>query len=248
MLLLGGILLVLGIGTFVAVAIWQCRNASAILEDNAIWKIGVPAIETRVIGDVTTQEIFFGSYNLRISYTTVTGARFSRDSQFDTFLGFTNPEAARPEVRYLPNDPSKFVLEWAVDQTRGRWIMLGFLSTFGALMGIALTYTGLTYLRRYYDARRCAFNSTEIALHILAIAEVSSHGRPVGVTYKFEWFDPSGCRRVGKETFSIKEQPLFSDGTQTSIVALVSDWAPRRPVVLRSDLSPFMVLCMVSPG
>ena len=102
-----------------------------------------------------------------------------------------------------------------------------------------MIYAAFRSFRTYRDAKRCAYCSREVTLRITGATQNYKNDKPTGVTYYYLWLDDFGRELKGRIRFREKEEPLYSDDTRTSIAALVSEWAPTRPIVLRSDSFPF---------
>jgi hypothetical protein len=148
-------------------------------------------------------------------------------------------KASEPAVRYDPADPQRFALSWAVDHSGGRWAAVAFLwLCLGGLVGFGLCVIGWQALRQLRDVRHAAERSDEVVLGIASYKELIVNGRHTGWVIELRWKDLQGREQRSKVQLRRKEQ-LLCNATRTRTVGLVSAHAPRRPIVLRSDLTPF---------
>ncbi len=240
-LLAGTIMLTIGVAAAVGYAWWQYDSVGELVDQTRVWRAGVPAPQTEVKGEVTTNRFVFRSYDLNVRFVDQKGALHEGKLTFDT-LGGEVDQKRDPAVHYLENAPDRFALSWAMDVTTSRWVAVVFMAVVGVgLVGGSFGYIGWLCLRRLADARRCAARSDEVIVRITKVVAQMVHGRQAGTTYHFEGQTVDGRTVAGKAVMQKNQEPLFADAARQTIVALVPPENPKRAVVLRQDFHPFQL-------
>jgi hypothetical protein len=210
-----------------------------LLEERRIWAQGLPARDVSVAGKVSTTRFVSHKYDLTVGYTDKEGKRQVARLTFET-LGATLDESVIPEVRYDATHPSQCALNTALAVRWGRIASIVFLFLFGAGgMGIGFVALGLYFGSLLRTYAHCGTRSDVIAVAITRIIRVERHGEHRQTRYKYKYVSPSGQRISGEVTFPVHCEPIYADESRQHMIALLSAFAPRRPVVLRNDFHPF---------
>src|SRR5215469_12880922 len=107
--------LALGIGALY----WGAQFVRSVLTDRGLWARGTPASHVRVGGRVNSDRMILKTYGLDLEFQDTAGGLHRGHEEFTTLITSVDTEQ-RPELRYDPSDPNRFVLSWALDVTGGR--------------------------------------------------------------------------------------------------------------------------------
>ncbi|HZP59475.1 MAG TPA: hypothetical protein VFB27_04050 [Opitutaceae bacterium] len=237
---LGGVVLILaGLGAAIGFGWWNSSSVKALLDQSRIWKEGVPAERTEVNGHVTSHDFVLNEYDLNVTFVDANQVSHDNNVKFDTFIGKVDQEK-EPLVRYLPNDPDRFALSWAIEAKTSRWAAVAFMALVGiGLIGGAFLLLGWVALRRLGDARACVARPDEVVLRIKQIVPTMVKGKHTGNEYHFTGRTIDGREITGKTNFPIKFEPFYADNAKQTVLALIPRENIRRPFVLRGDFYPF---------
>ncbi|HTQ31544.1 MAG TPA: hypothetical protein VMI53_10070 [Opitutaceae bacterium] len=237
---LGGLVLILaGIGAAVGFGWYESGAVKELLDQSRIWQEGTPAWRTEVSGHVTSHDFVLNEYDLNVTFVDANQVSHDNNVKFDTFIGKVDQER-EPMVHYLPNDPDRFALSWAIDAKTSRWSAIVFMAVIGiGLIGGAFTFLGWLALRRLSDAKACASRPDEVILRIAKIVPTIVKGKQTGNEYHFTGHTLAGREITGKTVFALKYEPLFADAAKQAVLALVPQENVKRPLVLRGDFYPF---------
>lgn len=247
--MLGGLIAVLaGIGAIIGYTYMEGSELRLISDNEAVWHMP-GAIEggADVKGRVSSR-LFFDTYTLEVTYDTDAGARTEK-LEFGT-IGDIDKDAS-PMVRFDPNNPKRYALNWAVEATGKRWASGIILLIVGdGLIGGVFLFIGVMAFVQLARSQRAAREGVELHAQLLSATEQLHNGRATGnMTYSLRL--PSRAQ----DPDSPFDEPVTTDATirkanggpltaPTGVVVIVAtDATPKRPapLVVRSDLYPLDV-------
>ncbi|AKU94127.1 hypothetical protein AKJ09_00791 [Labilithrix luteola] len=234
----GGLLIASAVAVGLALVSSVVRDARQLESDRAVWNaqtsVEVPAL---VQGTLSTRNFLVHSYKFDVRYVTEEGERNEK-------LEFTalteRDQSLEPMVRYEPNQPSRFALNWAVQLTESRvaWIVA---LAIGAIVLVAkLGKRGRAMIREARDAERLSIEG------VPAICEVLSVDRQLGQKrisdgqdgYRFRFPEEFGGGEAEVVIPHRRGTALFvGDRGKMLVVVLRSD--PRVFLPITSKLFPF---------
>ncbi|HEY0479230.1 MAG TPA: hypothetical protein VGD37_17045 [Kofleriaceae bacterium] len=233
-----------GLAAAVGFIVWQAGAARDIVRDQQVWSHGAVAEDLRVSGQETSRNFVLNSYELTATFTTRDGQPRSEKISFDAFLQSVDQDAPL-DARYDTADPSRVVLSWAMDVTRGRWCAVAFLGVMGLIIAASLLMVGIRALGRLFVARRATASFEELELTVVQATTIRHNGRPTG-RIKYEFLVPDDLHVAGKRTRKRsvtfnekKETPVFLSGDGKRILGVRASASRDVPVVPRQDGYPF---------
>jgi hypothetical protein len=227
----------LGVGLGPWFAYRQYQGAMSLLRTSKVWQRGVPASSCSVDAKEATFKLVFHTYEFKVSYHDNRGEQHSGTCEVDTVFS-TIDQNRRPVLRYLRETPDAFALSWAIEVQNSAWVAWAFF-TATTVMFFCCIAVAVFLWNELHIAFLCSQKSDEV---LLSVTKVSQEYQRVGhnlTVYHFEGENGRGQSLKGKVRFSERHGPLFANASKATIVALVSEQAPRKPVVLRCDLQPF---------
>ena len=215
----------------------QYHAAVSLLRTSKVWQRGVPSSSCTVEVKESTFKFVFHTYEFKVSYCDSRGELHNGTCEVDTVFS-TIDQGREPVVRYLKEAPDAFALSWVLDVQNSAWLSWSCFAAAGILSFCCIA--GVVFLcNELRLAFLCAQKSEEILLPVVKVSQESSRGGSKINVYHFQGENGRGQSLKGKARFSERQGPLFADASKTKMVALISEQAPRSPVVLRCDLQPF---------
>ena len=252
--LLGSLGMLAGVAVGVGYCVWQAGHVQELLEQQAIWAAGVAAADVEVGGNMTSHLFIFDDYELDISYLTAptgdppSSAFHEAELEFQTLFGGPGDEPPVPAIRYLPDDPTKFALNWAVEAAPSRWGGMLFMTLAGILIAGGLLLFSFGRLRQLRDARAAVFRSSDLLLEVLHIEEQVVNGSPGGLKFTYRPLPSQGSlappsTQQGTVSFPPGEFPLVAHPDAglvvgATLLALAPTHAAGGPLVLREGFHP----------
>jgi hypothetical protein len=237
----GAALAVFGAAALIVGAALLYGSACELSEESRIWESGVTAPEASAKGKVRTKKFLFHDCKIDVTYADEAGGTHRGSVDFDTLVGSFD-DSAPPVVRYLPEDPKRFAVSWAVDARASRIAHIVFLTLGGGVGTIAFAIVGIGMLRRLSLARRCALESDELVVRITKVEpRTGRFGGHAGNEYHYAGPAPYGGDVSGEESLGKGEEPLFADASKTTIVVLVDPAQTGHALVVRGDFHPFVL-------
>jgi hypothetical protein len=219
-------------------------RGAKLVEEKRIWDEGVVARDPRGSVHFDDRTVFVDSA-VEIHYTDDQAATHHRKLELTTLRRLDSD--APVAVHYLKGHPGELAISAAVDRLPDRWIVWYLTSAIAAMMALGVLVLAGLQLQKWLAIRLVAHRSDEVELPIEHIERVAwGHHGGVTWTQRFRYH----CRHSagGKTTqcsavfySALGKYPIFTDDAQSRLVALVSPHAPRRPVIVRNDLHPFVL-------
>lgn len=218
------------LGLFGLFLVWPVsESVRETWEDYGVWRDGAPGQVLDYSGNERTRGPLgipvFHEYTLDVSYEDAQGQQHEGQAKFDRLFVGVDSEAG-PALRVDPQDPSRFVLSWAVELPR--WLSALVFLLMPLVIGLAALGLLRTERRRRELVHLCAEDGQE---QLLPLEGVSEHKG----THKVS-FTAAGK----KHTETLKRAPhVVERGGQPHVVVLRSPRAPDQLLVLEDDYSPF---------
>jgi hypothetical protein len=173
-------LALLSIGCAVA-AVWLTRTAWG---ERVVWQTGVEGRILSFSGQLhTTSKLgvtVFYDYRLDVAFADAAGGRRAAHVEFETL--WTPVDQRRPlSLRYLPGDPSRPTLSWAIDAGGWRWGMPILLWVMLAVFVLGGFESYRRQMGRERALREVALDGEEVLLPLLS---VSRHRQTWTVRYE----------------------------------------------------------------
>lgn len=219
----------------VAGAVYASTGLFTLLNDVEKFDEWPEAKSTSVVFEVEYNR-FTEHWEFDVSYVTNDDRAYEGLVEISTYFVDLSKDGD-PAVHYDPASPDRFVLNWTVESTTGRW--LAQLSTTGGLLFLAacLALWGGWMGSDLRTRRSLARRSMEVFATVVSTKSegATEHADNVEYTYTLP-----GSDRTYKKTINIaSELPLAMDWEGDCIVVLAAPTNPKRHVLVMSDFTPF---------
>ena len=229
-------LIPLGGGALAVLLTLQIGEALAIVRDGAIHAGTTVQVEAEWDGAQMPGWRFLPASTVgRVSYVQVDGTWQRRDLTLSTATKFNVRSPLR--VYYDPNDPSRWVTNWAVEQTANRWTAcIQVLLLFGAGL-LWLLWLGVRAFTLLRLARSVASHGTEAFGTLVGTKAHHRKGRLTAKSYRVRLDGADGVGRHTTASFPAGAgRPLFLPNDRVLVLCAAEN--PGRALVLRQDLWP----------
>lgn len=250
---LTGLILLLGGAISLALFCWYVINGINEMQyEKSIWERGQPAPLAETQGQYRSRWNILKHYELTVIYQDQQGNEYEKPCEFSTLFGGVDEDQA-VEVRYLPDDPERFALSWAIAAEGPRWSNLALYALIILGFGVLLGFAGWGKLGELRLARRLSAGGREIRLQIVEVVradkedvQVSRRRRtenPGLFTYRFTY--PEHSKKDGhvcSQTIDhVNGIPLFLDDGRRTMTGLMDPDRPDQVLLLRFNFYPFSI-------
>ena len=154
------------------------QNVGSLLAQQSLWKRGAPGVEVRVRGQERSNRMILKTYDLEVQYTDAQRRKHDEKIEFVTLFSSVD-QARHAEVRYDPEDPTRFVLSWALDVGGGRWMAGLFFILMSPLLGFGCLKIVQGHLAKIRQGRGLMSASSDPAMVQSTVGRVSAASRCV---------------------------------------------------------------------
>jgi hypothetical protein len=218
------------IGLFGLFLVWPVsESVRETWQDYGVWRDGAPGKVLDYSGNERTRGPLgiplFHEYTLDVTYEDAQGQQHEGQAKFDRLFVGVDSEAG-PALRVDPQDPSRFVLSWAVELPR--WLSALVFLLMPLVMGLAALSVFTTERRRRELVNLCAEDGQE---QLVPLEGVSQHKGVYKVSVNVDG---------KKHTETLKGAPhQVEQGGVQHVVVVRSARAPGQLLVLEYNGRPF---------
>lgn len=218
-------------------AVFYSGGVFTLLNDSCSYDEWTEATHTHADFAVDSKR-FRKHWAFTVVYKTKDGDSYEGEARMNTSLIGLSTDVS-PVVHYDPSSPDRFVLNWTVAETTGRWIAELIVS--GGALAIALVFAWLGWsLGSDVRLRRTvARRGVEVVATIVSKKEAneSADSQANWVEYRYTLPGSDRVHKVNLDTF--RDMPLALDWDETHIVTLVHPTRPKRAMLVMSHFGPF---------
>jgi len=188
---------------------YAVKQVSHIRETKRIWEKGSTTSFARFQGRITTHNLVFKVYRIRMFYMT---RRSQKVRKLVTFVRlFSGPGKKDPfQIRYLPNEPKKAMISWGYDSIGHSWILVLFLC---GLAGLFLFFP-IKPVKKALEAQRLKALAAKGELLWVKVEESEPHkdlsSKKEGTRYTFK-LDAEKDEIQEHISFAEEDEPLLDE-------------------------------------